>query len=73
MKTDKKQFLKKHPGGILIGGTISASLCSFVLSCVLLSAICPGDMIVRDLALSITGLAGITSYVAILIWMVRIC
>ncbi len=73
MKTDKKQFLKKHAESILIGGTVSVSLCCFVFSYVLLSVICPGDMNVRDVALSVTGLAGIISYVLISVWMVRIC
>lgn len=75
MKMTKKEMIEKHPLGIILLGTLLGAMAafggSFLVMRVLQMTGFTETLHLHDVIFGVVGIAGIISYLAILIWEVR--
>lgn len=75
MKMTKKEMIEQHPLGIILLGTLLGAMAafggSFLVMRVLQMTGFTENLHLHDVIFGVVGVAGIISYLAILIWEVR--
>lgn len=75
MKMTKKEMIEQHPLGIILLGTLLGAMAafggSFLVMRILQMTGFAENLHLHDVVFGVVGVAGIVSYLAILIWEIR--